>query len=160
MLTSDGITAFASVVAALAAVYGVVQGIATYADATRVRKLATLMELENTFQKTLPLFARLENDQLYESEIRPAIQRSLDDQSLDAQQLQIEADLEQAIRFFYILWFRVGLLKDADDLVQVYKYYLIVLSSRAEVRTYVDQYYPGLLRNLGEAPAHGAPRNS
>ena len=154
---ADWITAIASLAAALAAAYGVVQGMATYRDSLRVRQLSALVELENSFQRTLPFFVSLEDDEVYRSDIRPVIERSLDDKDLNAAQMQVQADLERAVRFFYIFWVRVGLLKDSAELLAFYSYYLALLGNRPEVHSYVQRYYPDLLQNLIESQRNARP---
>ena len=151
MTAPDWITAIASIIAALAAAYGVVQGIASYDESLRVRKLAALVELENSFQRTLPFFVRLEDDDVYAAEIRPVVMRSLADEDLEPSQVQLQAELDLAVRFFYIFWVRVGLLQDSAELLRPYSYYLHQIGGRPEVRAYVQRFYPGLLTNLNAA---------
>ena len=157
MTIPDWITALASLIAAIAAAYGVVQGISNYGESLRVSKLTALVELENSFQGRLPFFVRLEDDEIYASEIRPVVARSLADQALDSKQAQIQSELDLAIRFFYVFWIRVSLLKDSADLLRPYLYYLEQLGGRPEVREYVQRFYPGLLTNL---TATQAPRDA
>jgi hypothetical protein len=144
----DWITAIASILAAIAAAYGVVQGIANYKESLRVSKLAALVELENSFKGSLPFFARLEDDSIYESEIRPVVALTLANGPLNATQAQIQAELERAIRFFYVFWFRMSLMRDSHDLLRPYLYYLEQLRGRPEVRAYVERFYPDLIKSL------------
>ena len=165
-LTPDWTTAIASLVAGFAAAYGIVLGIYTYRESVRARQLTALVELETSFERTLPFFAKLEDDQTYESAIRPMIRLSLDekdDRSLDPAQVLDQADLERALRFFYTFWIRIGVLKEKADLLTFYSYYLAQLANRDEVRRYAEHYYPDLLKNLMAAQARRTrnhPRDS
>jgi hypothetical protein len=137
--------AASTVLAAAAALYGVVLGLSTYRDSVRVQRLSALADLEERFQRVLPVFARLEDDETYQTGLKPLVERALKGQSVGEPHVLVLADLDLAIRFFYVFRVRIQVLGDTSDLMPVYWYYFEQLKGRAEVRDYVARYYPALL---------------